>query len=73
MNTKSGNTPSLIYRELEKLASAKELIRAQVLVQTRAQKGDRPFVQEPRKRKLHPSATKDEKVDASSVKPRQSP
>ena len=33
---KPGNSLSLIYRELEKLASAKELARAQVLVQTRA-------------------------------------
>ena len=44
VNTKPGYSPSLIYRELEKLASAKELIRAQVLVQTRAQKGDLPVV-----------------------------
>ena len=41
---KPGDSLSLIYRELEKLASAKELARAQVLVQTRAQKGDLPIV-----------------------------
>ena len=41
---KPENSLSLIYRELEKLASAKELDRAQVLVQTRAQKGDLPIV-----------------------------
>ena len=35
---------SLIYRELEKLASAKESIGVPVLVQTRAQKGELPFV-----------------------------
>ena len=38
VTVKPGNSLSLIYRELEKLASAKELARAQVLVQTRAQK-----------------------------------
>jgi hypothetical protein len=54
VNTKPGNSLSLIYRELEELASAKELIRAQVLVQTRAQKGDLPFVQEPRKEETPP-------------------
>ncbi len=65
VNTKSGNSLSLIYRELEKLASAKELMRAQVRVQTRAQKGDLSVVQEPRKRKLHPRVNKNEKVDSS--------
>ena len=68
-----GNSLSLIYRELEKLASAKELARTQVLVQTRAQKGDLPFIQEPKKRKLHPSVDKDEKADSSTGKQRQSP
>ena len=71
----SGNSLSLIYRELEKLASAKELARTQVLVQTRAQKGDLPIVQQPRKRKLHSnsSVNKEEKVDPSTGKQRQSP
>jgi hypothetical protein len=55
------------------LASAKESMKAPVLVQTRAQKGDLPFVQEPRKMKLHPSLDKKGKVDASTVKQRQSP
>ena len=73
VGTEPGYSPSLIYRELEKLASAKELARAQVLVQTRAQKGDLPLVQEPRKRKLHPSANRIEKVDSSTGKQRQSP
>ncbi len=55
------------------MASAKELIRAQVLVQTRAQKGDLPVVQEPRKRKLYPSLSKNGKVDPITGKQRQSP
>ena len=63
-----GNSLSLIYRELEKLASAKELARTQVLVQTRAQKGDLPIVPQPRKRKLHPSVNREEIVDPSTGK-----
>ena len=73
MGTSPGYSPSLIYRELEKLASAKELARTQVLVQTRAQKGDLSIVQQPRKRKLHPSVNREEKVDPGTGKQRQSP
>ena len=74
VTTKPGYSPSLIYRELEKLASAKELARAQVLVQTRAQKGDLPVVQQPKKkRKLYPSVDKNAKVDSGTGKQRQSP
>ena len=73
LDNKPANSLSLVYRELEKLASAKELMRAPVLVQTRAQKGDLPLVQQPRKRKLHPSLDKKGKVNVSTVKQRQSP
>jgi hypothetical protein len=73
VTTEPGYSPSLIYRELEKLVSAKELTRAQVLVQTRAQKGDLPVVQEPKKRKLSPGVSKILKVDSSTGKQRQSP
>ena len=69
----SGNSLSLIYRELAKLASEKEMARAQVLVQTRAQKGDLPIVPQPRKRKLHSSVNKEEEVGSRTDKQRQSP
>ncbi len=69
LDNKPANSLSLVYRELEKLASAKELMRAPVLVQTRAQKGDLPLVQEPRKRKLQPSLNKIGKVDVSEAAP----
>ncbi len=73
VNAKPENSLSLIYRELEKLASVKELARAQVLVQTRGQKRDLPIVQVPRKRKLYPDSSENAKVDSSTGKQRQSP
>jgi hypothetical protein len=42
--SKPRNSLSVAYRKLEKLASAKELIRIPVLVQTRAQRGELPLV-----------------------------
>ena len=44
-----------------------------MLVQTRAQKGDLPIVHKPRKRKLQPSVSREEKVDLGTGKQRQSP
>ncbi len=41
LDSKPGISLSLVYRELEKLASAKESVGIPVLVQTRAQKGER--------------------------------
>jgi hypothetical protein len=73
LDSKPGNSLSSIYRELEKLASAKESMRVPVLVQTRAQKGELPLVQETRKQKLNPSVDRKGKVDAVTTKQRQSP
>jgi hypothetical protein len=63
-DSKPRNSLSLAYRKLEKPASAKELIRIPVLVQTRAQRGELPLVKASGKRK---------KVDAVATKQRQSP
>ena len=73
VNTKPGYSPSLIYRELEKLASAKELMRALVLVQTRAQKGELPLAPETKKRKHNPRVGEDRTIIAIKEKQRQSP
>jgi hypothetical protein len=73
LDSKPGNSLSLIYRELDKLASAKESMRVPVLVQTRAQKGELPLARETRKRKLNPSLNRIGKVDAVATKQRQSP
>jgi hypothetical protein len=70
---KPGIFLSLVYRELEKLASTKESIRAPVLVQTRAQKGELPLVRETKKRMHSPNLGRKEKVDAVSAKQRQCP
>ena len=64
---------SLVYRELEKLASTREFTRIPLLVQTRAQKGELPIVRETRKRMHSPNLGRKEKVDAVSAKQRQSP
>ena len=66
-------SPSLLYRELEKLASARESTRIPMLVQTRAQKGELPIVRESRKRAHNPDLGRKEKVDVVSAKQRQSP
>ena len=72
-DSKPRNSLSLAYRKLEKLASAKELIRIPVLVQTRAQRGELPLVKASGKRKIHSSLERKEKVDAVATKQRQSP
>ncbi len=73
LDSKPGNSLFLVYRELEKLASAKESIGIPALVQTRAQKGELSLVQETGKRKLNPSLDRKVKVDAVTAKQRQSP
>jgi hypothetical protein len=74
LDNKPGNSLSLDYRKLEKLASAKELIRIPVLVaQTRAQRGELPLAKASGKRKINPSLERKEKVDAVTTKHRQSP
>jgi hypothetical protein len=72
-DSKPRNSLSLAYRKLEKLASAKELIRTPELVQTRAQSGELPLVKASEKRKIHSSLERQEKVDAVATKHRQSP
>ena len=63
---------SLLYRELEKVASTKESSRIPLLVQTRAQKGELSIVRETRKRMHSPNLGRKEKVDAFSAKQRHS-
>ena len=72
-DSKPRNSLSFAYRKLEKLASAKELIRIPVLVQTRAQRGELPLVKASGKQKIHSSLERKEKVDAVATKQRQSP
>jgi hypothetical protein len=64
---------SLLYRELEKLASAREFTRIPLLVQMRAQKGELPSVRDTRKRMHSPDSGRKEKMDVVSAKQRQSP
>ncbi len=64
---------SLLYRELEKLASTRESAKIPLLVQTRAQKGELPIVREFRKRMRSPNLGRKDKEDAVSAKQRQSP
>ena len=73
MDSKPRTSLSLLYRELEKLASARESTRIPLLVQTRAQKGELPIVQETRKRVHSTDLGRKEKVDMGSPKQRQSP
>jgi hypothetical protein len=74
LDSKSENSLFLVYRELEKLASAKESIRIPVLVQTRAQRGKLPLVKASGKRKWNPSLERKGKVDdAITAKQRKSP
>jgi hypothetical protein len=73
LDSKPGISLSLVYRELEKLASAKEPIEVPMLVQTRAKKGDLPLVRVTRKRMHSPSLDTKGKVDAVTAKQRQSP
>jgi hypothetical protein len=73
LDSKPGISLSLVYRDLEKLASAKESIRIPVLVQTRAQRGELPLVKASGKRKWNPSLERKGKVDAITMKQRQSP
>jgi hypothetical protein len=70
VDSKPGNFLSLVYRELEKLAGTKESRKIPVLVQRRAQKGELPLFQAPKKRKLNPSLNRKEKVDAVATKQR---
>ncbi len=63
---------SLLYRELEKLASTREFTRIPLLIQTRAQKGELPIVRETRKRMHSPDLGRKEKVDVVSAKQHQS-
>ncbi len=73
LDNKPRNSLSLVYRELEKLARAKESLRIPVLVQTRAQKEELPLVKVSGKRKFNPSLDKKGKVDAVTTRQRQSP
>ncbi len=73
LDSKPGNSLSLVYRELEKLANAKELIRIPVLVQTRAQRGELSLAKTSGKRKINHSLEKKRKEDAVTTKQRQSP
>jgi hypothetical protein len=73
LDSKPGISLNLIYRELDKLASAKESGRVPVLVQTRAQKGELPLAKETKERKLNPSLDRKGKVDAVATKHRQFP
>ncbi len=68
MNTELRISLSLLYRDLEKLASTRESTRIPLLVQTRAQKGELPIVRETRKRMHSPNLGRKEKVDAVSTK-----
>ncbi len=70
---KPGNSLSLVYRELKKLANKMETMEVPVFVQTRAQKGELPLVQKTRKQKAHPSVDGKLRVDAVATKQRQSP
>ncbi len=54
MDGKPRTSLSLLYRELEKLASTRESTRVPLLVQTRAQKGELPIGRETRKRMHSP-------------------
>ncbi len=71
--SKPGISLSFLYRELERLASAREPVGIPMLVQTRAQKGELPLVQDAKKRKNNPRVDGDGKMDAVTVKQRQSP
>jgi hypothetical protein len=73
LESKPGISLSLVYRELEKLASARESIGIPVLVQTRAQKEELPLVRETRKRMHSPTLDRKGGVDAVTAKQRQSP
>ena len=66
VDSKPGNFLSLVYRELEKLAGTKESRKIPVLVQRRAQKGELPLFQAPKKRKLNPSLNRKENRKAAS-------
>ena len=73
LDGKPGISLFLFYRELEKLASAKESLTIPVLVQTRAQKGELPLVRVTRKRIHSPILDAKGKVDIATAKQRQSP
>jgi hypothetical protein len=69
LDSKPGIFLSLVYRELEKLTSAKDSIRIPVLIQTRAQ-GELRLVRETRKRMHSPSLDRKGRVDAVTAKQR---
>jgi hypothetical protein len=69
LDSKPGIFLSFVYRELEKLASAKDSIRIPVLIQTRAQ-GELRLVSETRKRMHSPSVDRKGRVDAVTAKQR---
>ena len=69
LDSKPGIFLSLVYRELEKLTSAKDSIRIPVLIQTRAQ-GELRLVSETRKRMHSPSLDRKGRVDAVTAKQR---
>ena len=72
LDSKSGSSLSFLYRELEKLASAKKPAEIPVLVQTRAQKGELPLVPATKKRKHNPRVGENRTIIAIKEKQRQS-